>query len=354
MADEYDDPDFDRLAASALDQAQQSFPKQPVPQKQIRPGFNAILVNSTQNGNAILASIKSVPWEYADIQPDFVIGATACAIFLSLRYHRLHPEYIYNRIKDLGKQFVLRIMLVLCDIDNHKESLRELTKTCVVSDFTLIVAWSPAEAGRYLESFKSLESAPAKEIKGHVSTVYSDQLVDCLTSIRSVNKTDAYNLIGTFGSLKNAFNASAEELSAIAGWGPQKVKNYMNAINAPFSIKTGTSKRRQEEILMQATQVVRDDYNGDFGPGKDHSSARGSSAQIRAPVDETRTDSMPQGDFSQVAEALVGKPINVQETMIEEETSTGDRSRKSNPEYQGTLDILKKMREASGYGLGSE
>ena len=50
---------------------------------------------------------------------DYVLGATTCALFLSLRYHRLHPEYIYNRIQKLGKEYNLRILLVMVDIVLH-------------------------------------------------------------------------------------------------------------------------------------------------------------------------------------------------------------------------------------------
>ena len=49
---------------------------------------------------------------------DYVLGATTCALFLSLRYHRLHPEYIYNRIQKLGKEYNLRILLIMVDIVN--------------------------------------------------------------------------------------------------------------------------------------------------------------------------------------------------------------------------------------------
>ena len=47
---------------------------------------------------------------------DYVLGATTCCLFLSLRYHRLHPEYIYNRIQKLGKEYSLRILLIMVDI----------------------------------------------------------------------------------------------------------------------------------------------------------------------------------------------------------------------------------------------
>ena len=34
----------------------------------------------------------------------------------SLKYHRLHPEYLHKRIENLGHMFGLRILLVLCDV----------------------------------------------------------------------------------------------------------------------------------------------------------------------------------------------------------------------------------------------
>lgn len=37
----------------------------------------------------------------------------------SLRYHRLHPEYIHKRIEALGHSYNLRILLLLCDIVGH-------------------------------------------------------------------------------------------------------------------------------------------------------------------------------------------------------------------------------------------
>ena len=34
---------------------------------------------------------------------------------LSVRYHLLHPQYIHERLKRLGKLFELRVLLVLAD-----------------------------------------------------------------------------------------------------------------------------------------------------------------------------------------------------------------------------------------------
>lgn len=73
---------------------------------------HTLLVNPKQKGNPLLRSIKNVPWEYDDIVPDYQMGRTVCALFLSLRYHNLNPDYIHERLKQLGKMYELRVLLV--------------------------------------------------------------------------------------------------------------------------------------------------------------------------------------------------------------------------------------------------
>lgn len=46
---------------------------------------NAIIVSRRQQGNPLLNHIRNVRWQYGDILPDYLMGATTCAIFLSLR-----------------------------------------------------------------------------------------------------------------------------------------------------------------------------------------------------------------------------------------------------------------------------
>lgn len=69
---------------------------------------------------------------------------TLCAIFrsLSLRYHRLHPEYVHGRIQKLGKAYLLRVLLVQVDVKDPQEVIKELTKVAVINDLTIMCAWS--------------------------------------------------------------------------------------------------------------------------------------------------------------------------------------------------------------------
>ncbi|KAJ5027155.1 restriction endonuclease type II-like protein [Bipolaris maydis] len=220
--------------------APSNLPKIQQPKPQALPSRSApssILVSPRQKGNPILNNVRAVAWEYSDIAPDYVVGATTCALFLSLKYHRLHPEYIYNRIRDLKGQYTLRILLTMVDIENHEDPLRELSKTSLVNNVTVMLCWSAQEAGRYLELFKTFENAAPTSIRAQQAGSYAENMVDFITVPRSINKTDAVGLVSNFGSIRTAINAAPEEIALIAGWGDKKVQRWCNAVREPFRVQ---------------------------------------------------------------------------------------------------------------------
>jgi len=278
MAEEYDDADF-LEAAAAIKQRSAPAPVnsassssgskvvQPKPQAlPSRSGPSAILVSTRQKGNPILNHVKSLPWEYSDIPCDYVVGATTCALFLSLKYHRLHPEYIYSRIRQLGKLYNLRILLTMVDIQNHEEALKELSKTSMINNLTLILCWSAQEAGRYLELFKSYEHASPASIRAHQAETYQESLTEFVTTPRNVNTTDAASLISNFGSLRNAVNAGPEELALIPGWGEKKVKSWCNTVREPFRVKR--AGKATAALLRHETTMADTDPDGSVTPGR--------------------------------------------------------------------------------------
>ncbi|KAI1633242.1 restriction endonuclease type II-like protein [Biscogniauxia mediterranea] len=217
---------------------------QPTPQAlPQRSSGSSILVSPRQKGNPVLASLRSLPWEYSDIPADYGLGLTTCALFLSLKYHRLHPEYIYTRIRNLQGKYNLRILLTMVDIPNHEDALRELSKTSLINNVTIILCWSAAEAARYLELYKSYEHANFGAIKGQQATSYAEKLVEFVTVPRGINKADAISLVSAFGSLKNAINGDPEQVSMIAGWGEKKVKRWCSVVEEPFRVQHAAKRR---------------------------------------------------------------------------------------------------------------
>ncbi|BGP17304.1 hypothetical protein JCM10213_009092 [Rhodosporidiobolus nylandii] len=223
-----------------------------------RQVLNSILVATRQKGNPVINHIRTVPWEYGDIKCDYQVGATAGVLYLSIRYHLLHPEYIHQRIADLGQSYSLRIVLIHCDADNHTAAMRELTKICLVNGYTAIVCWSAQEAAQYLTLYKSLERKPPDLIRERVDDSYMAHLTSALTSVRGVNKTDVVTLVSNFGSFEKILLAPPSSLSLLPGLGDKKVKRLRDAFTAPFQLNSpAMKKRREEERRLRTSEAAR-------------------------------------------------------------------------------------------------
>lgn len=168
----------------------------------------------------------------------------------------------------------------MVDIQNHEEPLKELSKTSMVNNITLILCWSAQEAGRYLELYKSYEHASPTSIKAHQSTSYRDKLVEFVTTPRSINTTDATSLISAFGSIRAAVNARPEEIGMIPGWGEKKVQRWCQTVDEPFRVRTAAKRGiglqrgessinlpRQDSLFEEEGAVVVASHQdeGDFG-----------------------------------------------------------------------------------------
>lgn len=218
----------------------QTAPTKPLPVTSGPAGIakHVISVSEKQRGNPLLKYIRNVNWEFnKEIIPDYVMGST-CAIFLSIKYHSLHSKHAELRIRELGRNFRLRILLVLVDVDDDisVKPLHELNKLCFTSDVTLLLCWSNEECARYLEIFKLYENKPASSIQEkvrmfvcnmpqilylsyrvcvltisfawQVENEFVPQLNRVLTNVRSVNKTDVVTLLDVFGNLSGNISAT--------------------------------------------------------------------------------------------------------------------------------------------------
>uniref|UniRef100_A0A8C2JH35 Excision repair cross-complementation group 1 n=1 Tax=Cyprinus carpio TaxID=7962 RepID=A0A8C2JH35_CYPCA len=116
---------------------------------------NGIIVSPRQRGNPILKFERNVPWEFGEVVPDYVLGRTTCALFISVRYQYLNPNYIHEHLKQLCQSFTLRVLHKQVDVKDPHHALKEL-------------------------------------------------VTDCLTTVKSVNKTDAMTLLFPF-SVRNTF-----------------------------------------------------------------------------------------------------------------------------------------------------
>jgi len=208
-------------------------------------------VSTKQRGNGVLEYVRNVPWQYCEMVPDYIMGTTRCALFLSMKYHSLYPNYIHRRIAELKTDFELRVLLVLVDVQDNANTLRALNKLAVVSNMTMVCCWSEEEAARYLECIRAFEGKDATLIQKKEATNFADQVSDFFTACKTVNKTDAGQLVSQFGSVRAVAVATMDQLGLVPGIGEVKLKRLYDAFHKPFSTRAAAVRKRKRKELLE-------------------------------------------------------------------------------------------------------
>ena len=127
-----------------------------------------------------------------------------------------------------------------------------------MSELTLMLAWNVEEAASILETYKLFENKPPDLIMERSGGETHEKVIEALTSVKSVNKTDAVTLLGTFGTLAAIIRATPEDLALCPGFGPNKAKKLHKVFSEQF--------RRNTEVnpSQKGTQSQISDDKDDF------------------------------------------------------------------------------------------
>lgn len=248
----------------------------------------------------------------------------------------------------------------MVDIQNHEESLRELSKTSLINDVTLILCWSSLEGGRYLELFKTYENAAPTTIKSHQSNSYSDRMVDFITTPRSINKTDAVSLVSQFGTLRTAVNARHEDVGGIAGWGEKKVQQWCGVVREGFRARRAGRRGvgREETGVSEAASRARSEGRGSAEPGMPATATLGESTLGRSGSEGDRRTGTADADrrpISRLAETVAVHDdafFEDEEAIAEAMSGAAVPPKKRKPEddplSDGVMAALSKLRKEGG------
>jgi len=240
----------------------------------------------------------------------------------------------------------------MVDIGNHEDSLKELSKTSLVNNVTVILCWSAPEAARYLELYKSYEHANASAIRGVESKGYAEKMVEFVTVPRSINKTDAVSLVSAFGSIRAAVNAKPEEVAIVSGWGEKKVQKWCSVVDEPFRARraakrgatakgiAGDDRQQSEGVLDRAVPLSR-------VPLREMSSL-GEKSATKETIGESEQSAAAPKQFEMWdpddddEEALIAA-AEEEERLAREKRTT--QARKDNELSDGVADALARLRE---------
>ena len=115
---------------------------------------NVVFANPRQKGNPVIQQVTRcwIKFTLPQEGPDYIFGGDRiCALFISMRYHLLHRDYLIERISECPRRkFAVRILLCFNDLDKSQDadSLVELTSIASANDFTVLLFWSEQEGAR--------------------------------------------------------------------------------------------------------------------------------------------------------------------------------------------------------------
>ena len=187
--------------------------------------------------------------------PDYVLSDDAAAMFLSLRFHLLHPTYVLQRLAALKPWPRLKLLLCHVDVDDPAPPLQAVNAAALRAGVTLVCAFSAPEAARYLELFRAFTAArtPADAIAGRVGDDYLSRLGAVLTTVRGVTRADVLSLGAAFGSLRGILTAPRAAIAATPGIGPTKAARLATALSEPFFGGGGQKQTRLDRWTTTTT-----------------------------------------------------------------------------------------------------
>nr|PIM04485.1 DNA repair protein rad10 subfamily protein [Toxoplasma gondii COUG] len=127
---------------------------------------------------AFFRFITAVPHTFAYIAPDFLVGPSACVLFLSLRYHQLFPSYLSKRIEDLADgRYTHKFLLLHVDLEVPDAALAQVTLLAFHHCFSLLLGTCLQECAGVLQLLKAYEKKPADTLLAKLDAKHCNRVL---------------------------------------------------------------------------------------------------------------------------------------------------------------------------------
>lgn len=193
-----------------------------------------LTVSNRQKGNQLLKILNGVKMEWTDdTVADYSIGEKVAVLFLALTYHRQHPEYLGERIKQLKGLFPVRILLFLVNSEKADLVIQKLTIFCNHNNINIVLAFDYEEAGRWILSLYNSQENTVDHLKA-MNETNLDMAIEAISALGPSRK-EAESLLGSFSTIADCLLASKEEIENSGIFlNPTKVDAFIEAANSPF------------------------------------------------------------------------------------------------------------------------
>ncbi|KAH0788472.1 DNA excision repair protein ERCC-1 [Histomonas meleagridis] len=192
-----------------------------------------ITISKTQEGNPlikILAPAQMV-WNENSVC-DYSIGYKIGILFLSLKYHRTHPEYLGKKIANFRGGYATRILLLVVDIQNPDHVISKLTSLSIANNLNVVLAFDFEEAGRWILTMYNTQESQVDELKASNETTY-DIAIDALNAV-GISRKDAASMIESYGTVSDCLLQNRNRLAKANILSDSKMEQFLAVLDEPF------------------------------------------------------------------------------------------------------------------------
>ncbi|CDU16205.1 hypothetical protein YYC_04888 [Plasmodium yoelii 17X] len=193
-----------------------------------------LIISPRQKLNPVLKKINRVQYKFNEIVPDFLIGKNNACLFISMKYHRLKPNYLKARIETLTNKYNNRILLCLVDIDNIENPLGEINQLAFCYNMTLILCWDNNECARIIEDYKIFEKNFSYIKNNKNFSTNQEKIHELLKKIRCINSSDCFTITNKFKNFSAIAKAKKEDFVNCSGLGNKKIQSLLSTFSDPF------------------------------------------------------------------------------------------------------------------------
>ena len=192
-----------------------------------------ITISKLQEKNPLIKILSpaKIEWDESSVC-DYSIGHQIGILFLSLKFHRSHPEYLDKRVLNFKGGYASRILLLVVDGQNPDRVISKLTSYSIANNLNLVLAFDYEEAGRWILTMYNTQEAQVDELKASNETTY-DIAIDALNAI-GVSKKDAASMLESCGTLSKCLLQSRGELAKTNILSDFKMEQFLAALDEPF------------------------------------------------------------------------------------------------------------------------
>jgi DNA excision repair protein ERCC-1 len=193
-----------------------------------------LMISRRQQGNPMIPVLESgAEVVFADSSAaDYTIGKDLAVLFLTLKYHRQHPDYLGERLRDFRGGFPVRLLLFLVNDENPDRVISRLTSVVMANNANLVLAFTYEEAARWLLMLYNTQDTGVDDLRA-INESHAETATEALHGL-GFSRREAEAMLRAFPTVAELLLAPREAIAKAAVVSEKKVDLFIEMITKPM------------------------------------------------------------------------------------------------------------------------